>query len=284
MSAPIIIVMYHEISTKIAHPFSNTLCTSVERFEEHLNFYSTNFSIVSAKNINIKTEKTKLLITFDDGYVGNYLYAAPLLRKYNVPALFFITTGFIDRTSSYWIFIVKNMSNKRLALFLIKHNPIALLLAIIKGNSLYKVVKKCFKYSYIKELNKLYSGVGFDKYFLSWSQINDLKNDNLFEIGAHTISHAVLSRLSYTDQLYEIKKSIHCLENRLGVRIEHFSYPFGDENDLNESSKSICKELGVFAYTTQKGNNLLFDKQGIKRIGIHNDTVSELNKKINKYL
>ena len=93
-----------------------------------------------------------------------------------------------------------------------------------------------------------------------------------------------MSRLSYTEQIYEIKKSIHCLENRLGVTIKHFSYPFGDENDLNESSKNICKELGVFAYTTQKGNNLLFDKQGIKRIGIHNDTVSELNKKINKYL
>ena len=157
-------------------------------------------------------------------------------------------------------------------------------MTIIKGNSLYRVVKKCFKYSYIKELNRIYSGTGFDKYFLSWSQVNDLKNDNLFEIGAHTISHPVLSRLSYADQLYEIKKSIHCLENRLGVRIEHFSYPFGDENDLNESSKSICKELGVFAYTTQKGNNTLFDRQGIQRIGIHNDTVSELDKRINKYL
>ncbi len=276
--------MYHEISGHTVHPSSNALCTSVERFEEHLNFYSANFSPVSARNINTKTKKTKLLITFDDGYVGNYLYAAPLLRKYNIPALFFITTSFIDRTLDYWIFIAKNMSNKRLFLFLIKHNPLALFLAIIKGNEPYRVIKKYFKYDYIKELNKLYSGTGYGKYFLSWSQINDLKNDSLFEIGAHTVSHAILSHLDYMDQLYEIKKSVYYLESRLGVKIKHFAYPFGKKNDFNESSKNICKELGVFAYSTQKGDNSSFDKQSINRIGIHNDTISELNKRISKYL
>jgi peptidoglycan/xylan/chitin deacetylase (PgdA/CDA1 family) len=280
----IIVVMYHEVSKNVMYPFSNTLCTSADRFEEHLKFYNSNFSIISTRDMNIKTEKTKLLITFDDGYVGNYLYAAPLLRKYNASALFFISTGFIDRSINYWIFIIKNMSSKELVMFLIKHNPIALLIALIKGNKLYRVVKKYFKYSYIKKLNKLYSGSDFDKYFLTWSQVNDLKNDNLFEIGAHTISHPVLSHLKYTEQLYEIKKSIHRLETKLGVRIAHFSYPFGSENDFDEHTKNICRDLGVFAYTTQKGNNSLFDKQGIRRIGIHNDTVLELNKRINKYL
>ena len=280
----IIVVMYHEISTEIVHPFSSSLCTSTERFEEHLKYYSSNFSIISAKNINTKTEKTKLLITFDDGYVGNYMYAAPILRKYNAPALFFITTGFINKTLNYWIFIIKHMSKKSLSMFLIKHNPLELLLAIIKKNALHSVVKKCFKYSYIEELNKLYSGPNYNNFFLNWDQVNDLKNDNLFEIGAHTVSHPILSRLSYVEQDREIQKSIQCLESRLGVKIEHFSYPFGSENDFNESSKSICKDLDIFAYTTQKGNNSLFEKQSIKRIGIHNDTVSELNKRINEYL
>jgi len=235
----IIVVMYHEVSEKIVHPFSNSLCTSTKRFEEHLSYYNDNFSIVSASNINTKTKKTKLLVTFDDGYIGNYLYAAPLLRKYNVPALFFIATSFIDKTLNYWIFIIKNMDNKRLAVFLIKHNPLALLIAIIKRNALYSVVKKHFKYTYIEELNKLYSGQEYGKYFLNWTQINDLKNDSLFEIGAHTVSHPILSRLSYIEQAHEIKKSIQHLEDILNIKIKHFSYPFGSKNDFNKSSKNI---------------------------------------------
>lgn len=41
----------------------------------------------------------ELLITFDDGYEDNLIWAAPLLKKYGFGAIFFVTTKFIETGS-----------------------------------------------------------------------------------------------------------------------------------------------------------------------------------------
>jgi len=51
------------------------------------------------------------------------------------------------------------------------------------------------------------------------------------EIGSHTVSHAWLTRLSPEAAGKEITASKKALEDRFGVAIDHFCYPFGDWND-----------------------------------------------------
>ena len=50
------------------------------------------------------------------------------------------------------------------------------------------------------------------------------------EIGAHTMSHAVLPKLSATQQAEEIGNSKRVLEEVLGEAIESFAYPYGVYN------------------------------------------------------
>jgi len=278
----LIVVMYHEVNREVMKPLTNSTCTTLSNFEKHLEFYKDNFSIISANNFEIDAEKTKLLITFDDGYIGNYLFAAPLLKKYNIPALFFITTGFINRNIKSWVFILERMTKIQLILFLLKYNPLLFVLAIFKKNVLCRVIKRNFKYSFIKKLNQI--DIDDGSLYLDWNQIISLQNDNLFEIGAHTISHPILSFLNKKEQSSEIIHSLNQIEDKTGIRVKHFAYPFGKRNDFNEVSKNICNDLGVFAYTTERGNNSSFDKLSIERIGVHNETISELSKKIDKYL
>ena len=44
-----------------------------------------------------KPEKNQVLLTFDDGYPGNYNHAAPILEENEVPTIFFIHPFFIGR-------------------------------------------------------------------------------------------------------------------------------------------------------------------------------------------
>ncbi len=51
---------------------------------------------------NKKLSKKTCVITFDDGYMDNYLYGFPVLKKYNIPATVFVTTGYIGKKRPYY--------------------------------------------------------------------------------------------------------------------------------------------------------------------------------------
>lgn len=85
------IVCYHSISEE-----------ERQIFERHIRYYTDRYDVISMTDAVdiINSDRTDygrcLVITFDDSFKDNYEVAAPILRKYSIPACFFVVAHFVS--------------------------------------------------------------------------------------------------------------------------------------------------------------------------------------------
>ncbi|MBC7329537.1 polysaccharide deacetylase family protein [bacterium] len=94
------ILVYHHISDDLGQMFTNV---TPRLFEKQIRYpLARNFKVLSLAQLieyiqrNSQLPSRSVVITFDDGYKNNYIYAYPILRKYKLPATIFLTTGLIN--------------------------------------------------------------------------------------------------------------------------------------------------------------------------------------------
>src|SRR5436190_13936408 len=100
-----VVIAFHRINDQLP---SDGLTCSGAKFEAFCRFFRRYFKVVpfSDQVAGIRAGRPMggtLSITFDDGYVDNFEVAAPILRKLDLPATFFIATGFIgSKVVPFW--------------------------------------------------------------------------------------------------------------------------------------------------------------------------------------
>lgn len=65
---------------------------------------------------NLQSDRPRsnlISITFDDGYENNYSVAWPILRRYGIPAPFYLAINFIEKSRLYWVDQVEHWLNLR---------------------------------------------------------------------------------------------------------------------------------------------------------------------------
>lgn len=62
---------------------------------------------------------------------------------------------------------------------------------------------------------------------LEWSQLREMAGSERFRIGSHSLSHGLMGRMHRDTVRHELQRSKRVLEDRLGVPVSCFSYPFG---------------------------------------------------------
>ena len=74
------------------------------------------------------------------------------------------------------------------------------------------------------------------------------------EIGGHTVSHPILTKVSLSEASSEIIENKNLLEHILGERLSSFAYPNGRlKKDFTEDHAKIVKDAGYrFAVTTEQ--------------------------------
>lgn len=77
--------------------------------------------------------------------------------------------------------------------------------------------------------------------YLTEGQIKEIITSNLVEIGAHTLDHIALSNASSSSTRKQIFDSKTLLEERFGIGIQTFAYPYGT---FNQAVANLVKDAG----------------------------------------
>jgi len=95
------ILTFHHI-----HENRDSLSIPPSLFENTLKEISKKYTFISYQDfmdsifLEKKLPKKSILISLDDGYLDNYIYAYPILKKLNIPAVIFIITNNIISSST----------------------------------------------------------------------------------------------------------------------------------------------------------------------------------------
>ena len=86
--------------------------------------------------------------------------------------------------------------------------------------------------------------------FLDWNEAQEMRAAGM-DIGAHSHTHPVLSRLTAEDQYWELAESRRILEQRLGCNVHSFAYPVGGRGAFDETTIRAVERAGyrvAFSY------------------------------------
>jgi len=90
---------------------------------------------------------------------------------------------------------------------------------------------------------------------LGWDEVAALRGLG-FSIGAHTITHPIMSRLTPSQMRDEVYGSKAAIEKAVGAPVRAFAYPNGQPADYNEVVTQVVREAGfTCAVTTKRGLN-----------------------------
>jgi len=206
-------------------------------------------------------------ITFDDGYRDTHEFAYPILKKYDVPFTIYVATNFADRVGELWWlaleavvaqndlvelridgrdrrFECRNIQEKRAAF-----GQIYGWLRQIKTEDELRHIMRDLTARHRVDMAAFCRDLCMD-----WKELAAIAADPLVTIGAHTVSHPILTKLDEKAVRSELENSRAVIETVLGTRPRHLAYPVGDRSAAGPREFKIAAELGFkTAVTTRPG-------------------------------
>lgn len=264
-----------------------------EIFAEQIKYLSKSYKVIGLEDLMEFIGKGKkppagsLVITFDDGFKNNYTLAAPILKKYDFPAVFFIIGDtlsprevvwnhflykIIDRTDAEKInlegedFLKPQDAEKegRWKIEISREIKNKLLL-------LSREEKKAFLQRLCQDQGLNMEELVNDNDYLNPTELRDLLKEG-HRIGAHSMAHEPLADMPPGLKDKEIRESKNKIQEITGKSFLPFAYPFGDRKSFNKVDKEMLKAAKLdCAVTTVEGlNGVTADVYELKRIEIGN--------------
>jgi len=257
----LLVFNYHRVGDGSNSLFDRGIYSATqEEFDRQVRFLNTHFDVVNVADLDhlMDHRGRAVMITFDDGYRDNYEFAFPVLRQHNVPATFFLTSGFLDSAPIAWWDEIAWMIHSAKKKWLFAIPPLSELLplsspqdredAIVRILQTYKTLPADQTETFLNDL-ALRTGAGraprdlAQELWMSWDMAREMDHSGM-DIGGHTVSHPVLSQSTVTAQRDEIFESKARIEEMLGHPITAFSYPVGQQDSFTDGTQDLLREAG----------------------------------------
>lgn len=295
------ILMYHrvvtgvELSSQFIQP---AMYVTSETFGRQVRFLREHFDVLSMHELLSmwrekiwNPERRYCVITFDDGWLDNYMHAFPVLRRYDVPATIFLPTGVIGTDQWFWPEQVGWLT-QQFALLPPKRRA-EILASLREGGTWFNDIVKTLDAGQSDHLIErckvvLDEGIGElvsrlaeamevrlpeERLVMNWEEVGEMSAAKI-SFGSHSVNHKILTTVSETGLHEEVHRSLETLRKRNLNLVPVFCYPNGNYS----STVMRCVEAAGYcaATTTEPGWEVPDTSRmfRLKRVGIHNDLTS----------
>jgi peptidoglycan/xylan/chitin deacetylase (PgdA/CDA1 family) len=203
------------------------------------------------------------VFTFDDGYRDNLEYALPILRRQHCPFTLYLPTDFIEGTAEIWWQALEDIIAANDAV--VSPDGSRYDTADLAGkwrayDELYPRMRTMPEAARVAMIRALAERHRYDlaaqcrDLIMTWNELEIFAEERLCTIGAHTVHHYELAKLSAEAALDEITRSRTAIAEHLGMTPDHLSYPIGGHVSAGPREYRMAAELGFrSAVTTVPG-------------------------------
>jgi peptidoglycan/xylan/chitin deacetylase (PgdA/CDA1 family) len=223
-------------------------------------------------------EYPTVALTFDDGYVDNYNIAFPILRKYDMPASIFLTTGPVEKKDLLWWdrlqhIISSGWEHGGLSFF--SGSPLSAVKPVAQNTNLNTFIN--LSVDYLNSINRLEREAFWcqleswleDKslpdppqLMMTWEMVREMALHNI-EFESHTVNHMFLDELTPQEICKETLPGRDRIRELTGQSADILACPRGRNMDQDQLD-AIKSEFNAVC-TTQPGiNNFNTDLFGLK--------------------
>lgn len=306
----LLVLTYHSVVKGVHehrrnHPLVYRNAVDADRFERQMRYLQRHYRLLDGPELRAVLEgapppERAVLVTFDDGLLNNKTVALPILRRLDVPAVFFLPTSFVDAASEgrlrrHWSEgLIAHLSHQEtrdtfdpavlsahlpdLDLDLTDRSPPEAILQVV-GHL--KTLSRAERTERLIALRDVLGDPPPPSAFpadpeghsilttMPWDDVRTTAHHGV-TLGGHTVHHESLSRVPDDRAAAEINDSLTAIADRTDQPADLFSYPYGTARDFDDRHKRMLSEAGCRgAFTQIVGfNNTNTDPLALSRVDV----------------
>jgi len=300
-----VVLMYHRVGPEVDEGSAAFEGMQVDpvTFNEQMAYLRQHFNILALddmrRHLRNRTPfpRNSCLVTFDDGWKDNYTHAYPVLKRYEIPAVVFLSVGHIGKRTKFWpqrtfaaLDAIRKSGGRNIDFQVLHRN----LRGAVKFEDIGTWPEEKFREEVreqIRILKKLplkriepivdelsaCAGTSPDEdgeSFLSWEDVVAMSRGGI-DFGSHGLRHEILTNIPPEEVREDVRVSKALLEERIRKNVYAFSYPNGNHDPV------VRKHIGESGYEIAFGTSRGFagpddDPYSLNRVNVHDDVTRDI--------